>query len=125
VLVAGTAIGFIDFDGFCWAEASHDVALFRAALRVAAASEALRTRSGPPALAATTLDRLDTVCEAFFDAYQLERPIVAARSAVWEALDLLVQGFHGFTKAKSSRLAATQPLIARCFTQSGVTHTPE
>jgi hypothetical protein len=106
VLLDHGAIGFIDFDGFCHAEPALDLALFCATVR----------ELGMAALPAGTplearLARLDGVCEAFLARYQALAPVSRERVVLWEALDLLTNVLHGWTKAKPHRLALAVPLL--------------
>jgi Ser/Thr protein kinase RdoA (MazF antagonist) len=103
VLLHGDDIGFIDFDGFCQAEPALDIALFRATVR----DLGMGTLPGgaSPAACRARADRLEELCEEFLDAYRARAPVSPERVAVWEALDLLTNVLHAWTKAKPVRLA--------------------
>jgi hypothetical protein len=47
---------------------------------------------------------VDELCEEFLAAYRALAPVSAERVAVWEALDLLTNVLHAWTKAKPNRL---------------------
>jgi hypothetical protein len=103
VLLHAGEIGFIDFDGFCQAEPALDLALFRATVR----DLGMGTLPGdaPAAASQARLARLDGLCEEFLDRYRGGAPVSPRRVAVWEALDLLTNVLHAWTKAKPVRLA--------------------
>jgi hypothetical protein len=103
VLLHAGEIGFIDFDGFCQAEPALDVALFRATVRDLGMG-ALPS-DAPAAACRARLARLDGLCEEFLDRYRAGAPVSPQRLAVWEALDLLTNVLHAWTKAKPVRLA--------------------
>jgi hypothetical protein len=103
VLLHAGEIGFIDFDGFCQAEPALDVALFRATVRDL--GMATLPRDAPAAARRGRLAVLDGLCEEFLDRYQARSPVSPQRVAVWEALDLLTNVLHAWTKAKPVRLA--------------------
>jgi hypothetical protein len=103
VLLHSGEIGFIDFDGFCQAEPALDVALFRATVRDLGMGTLPRTAS--PAACRARLARLDALCDEFLGRYQERSPVSPRRVAVWEALDLLTNVLHAWTKAKPVRLA--------------------
>jgi hypothetical protein len=102
VLLHADEIGFIDFDGFCQAEPALDIALFRATLRDLGMGTLPRRVS--PAACQARVDQLDALCDEFLDRYQARSPISPQRVAVWEALDLLTNVLHAWTKAKPVRL---------------------
>jgi Ser/Thr protein kinase RdoA (MazF antagonist) len=102
VLLHGGEIGFIDFDGFCHAEPALDVALFRATARDLAMSTV--QPAAAPETSRAVLARVDELCEEFLASYQALAPVSAERVAVWEALDLLTNVLHAWTKAKPNRL---------------------
>jgi hypothetical protein len=103
VLLHDGGLGFIDFDGFCQAEPALDVALFRATVRDLGMGTL--PRDATPAASRAHADQLDALCDAFLDHYRSRAPISAERVAVWEALDLLTNVLHAWTKAKPVRLA--------------------
>ena len=109
VLLHAGAIGFIDFDGFCQAEPALDVALFRATVRDVGMGTL--PPHAPPAASQARAARLDALCDEFLDRYQAGSPISPERVAVWEALDLLTNVLHAWTKAKPVRLEHGMTLL--------------
>jgi hypothetical protein len=103
VLLHAGEIGFIDFDGFCQAEPALDVALFRATVRDLGMGT-LPPHASPAACQAL-LAQVDALCGEFLGQYQARSPLSPERVAVWEALDLLTNVLHAWTKAKPVRLA--------------------
>jgi aminoglycoside phosphotransferase (APT) family kinase protein len=113
VLLHGGTVGFIDFDGFCWAEPAIDVALFRAivkdvGLQTLQAEEGTMPDGQPRP---EHLAQLDELCEVFSLRYEAAAPISRRRVALWEALDLLTLVLHGWTKVKSNRLSSRLGLL--------------
>ncbi|HVD14876.1 MAG TPA: hypothetical protein VNK73_10555 [Actinomycetota bacterium] len=102
VLLHAGEIGFIDFDGFCQAEPALDVALFRATVRDVGMGT-LPPHASPAARQARVA-QVDALCDEFLGEYQARSPISPERVAVWEALDLLTNVLHAWTKAKPVRL---------------------
>ena len=102
VLLHRGEIGFIDFDGFCHAEPALDVALFRATVRDLGMSTLPAAAS--PEAGRALLARVDELCDEFLASYQALAPISPERVAAWEALDLLTNVLHAWTKAKPNRL---------------------
>jgi hypothetical protein len=86
ILVDGADIAFIDFDGFCQAEAGLDLALFRTTL----VDLCLRGMEEDGAMAAADLDAaevaLDELCATFLDAYAEVAPLSIERLALWDAI---------------------------------------
>lgn len=108
VLLYREEIAFIDFDGFCHAEPALDLALFRATVRD------LGIGAFPPGVATRTrLERLDQLCDEFLAAYEAHAaaPVARERVALWEALDLLTNVLHSWTKIRPARLAHTTTLL--------------
>jgi Phosphotransferase enzyme family len=106
VLLYHGDISFIDFDGFCWCEPAIDVALFRATARDLAMS----------ALAEDTeledrLRTIDDLCDHFLISYEAHASIARGRVALWEALDLMTNVLHSWTKAKPARLVHALALL--------------
>jgi len=110
VLVWHDEISLIDFDGFCRAEPAMDVALFCASMKVTGMTDAASAGQSPEQLA-ICMARLDEVCDRFVRRYTDNRPLSLERVALWEALDLLTQLLHGWTKVKQARLDGTIPLL--------------
>jgi hypothetical protein len=106
VLLHNSAIGFIDFDGFCQAEPALDIALFRTTTQDLAMSV---LPAGRPLQARLAI--ADDLCEYFLSCYQELAPISRERVALWEALDLLTNVLHSWTKAKPARLARSLALL--------------
>jgi hypothetical protein len=112
VLLDGDRIGFIDFDGFCQAEPALDLALFRATLRdvgMGALPVGVRLQE--------RLRILDELCEHFLDSYQALAPVSTERVALWEALDLLTNVLHSWTKVKPERLTHAFTLLRHHVTK--------
>ena len=110
VLVAGTGISFIDFDGFCTAEPAMDVALFCASVKTAGMNAL--TRSEPTASTLTRpMSELTAVADRFVARYASRRAVNLDRIAAWEGVYLLTQLLHGWTKVKQDRIDASVPLL--------------
>jgi hypothetical protein len=116
VLLHRGAIAFIDFDGFCQCEPAIDVALFRATMKHTVV-RTLRKRTSDPDEASRVLLRmvpvLDDLCEEFTGEYERFRPISRERVALWEALDLLTNVLHNWTKVRPERIEGTLLLLDR------------
>jgi Ser/Thr protein kinase RdoA (MazF antagonist) len=109
VMVHEGAVGFIDFDGFCRAEAALDLALFCASLR----DVGLRAAASPDDRAAgRTIALLDAMCEEFLAAYSDRMPLDRRRVAVWEGLDVLANVLNCWAKLKFDRLPKRMLLLA-------------
>lgn len=106
VLLDGDRIGFIDFDGFCQAEPALDVALFRATVRDVSMSAL------PDDLPlASRLATVDDLCDHFLRCYDVQAPVSRRRVDLWEALDLLTNVLHSWTKVKPDRLVRAYSLL--------------
>jgi hypothetical protein len=106
VLLWRDEIAFIDFDGFCHAEPALDLALFRATIRD------LGIGAFPPGMPTETrLGRLDQLCDEFLAAYEAHASVSRERIALWEALDLLTNVLHSWTKIRPGRLAHATTLL--------------
>ena len=106
VLLYKGHIGFIDFDGFCQCEPALDVALFRATARDLAMSAL-----PPDTPLEERLETIDHLCEHFLASYEALAPISRERVALWEALDLMTNVLHSWTKAKPARLVHALALL--------------
>lgn len=114
VLIHGGDIGFIDFDGFCRAEPALDVALFRATVRDVGMRVALKQVGSASADALMPrLPMIDELCDAFLAGYESHAEISRTRVALWEALDLLTNVLHNWTKVRPERLGGTMLLLER------------
>ena len=103
VLVAGDALGFIDFDGYCQAEPALDVGLFSVELR-SLASDVL----GPGS--ETEVDRLAAI---FVNAYRERAPVSPVRLRLWGALAAFDKYVTCFTKVKPERLVSERRELVR------------
>ncbi|HYY43633.1 MAG TPA: phosphotransferase, partial [Actinomycetota bacterium] len=110
VLVHDGKVGFIDFDGFCRSEPALDIALFCASVRDAGL-RAVEPKEDADLSAG--LERLDSLCDAFLGAYEALRPVSRERIAVWEALDVLTNVLHCWSKVKPDRLPHRSLLLRR------------
>lgn len=112
VLLHGSEIAFIDFDGFCLAELALDLGLFCATLKDIGL-EALRGR--PDGRAPEALHRhmatLNGLRELFLRRYETSAPASRARVALFEALYLVTAVLHSWTKAKFDRLEPRLQLL--------------
>jgi hypothetical protein len=116
VLISGQGIGFIDFDGFCQCEPAIDVALFRATIKDIGMRAALeRTREGgsPRDTLIELAPTLDQLCEKFFEDYESRAHLSRERVALWEALDLLTNVLHNWTKVRPERMEGSMILLER------------
>jgi hypothetical protein len=102
VLLAGGRISFIDFDGFCQAEPALDVALFRATIKTIGLAVPLNGVG--EAARRGRVRALDALCDIFTEAYEDHMPVNRQRVTLWEALDLLINVLHSWTKIKLWRL---------------------
>ena len=94
VLISGSGIGFIDFDGFCQAEPALDLALFRTTVRQLGWKPEHNAR-------------LSRVADDFLADYNRIGDASPMRIALWEALDLLTRVLHCWTKVKPEKLPQT------------------
>jgi hypothetical protein len=116
VLIHQGKIGFIDFDGFCQAEPAIDVALYRATVRDVGMRGALTDRDAGTSDREAVMAQLPVVnelCDRFEDRYAEHAPISRERVALWEALDLLTNVLHNWTKVRPERLEGTMVLLER------------
>lgn len=94
VLLSRRGPAFIDFDAFCQAEPAVDLALFRTNVRQLSAVPGHRAA-------------LAEVADEFLAAYQEQGAVSPRRLALWEALDLLTDVLHCWTKVRPAELAGT------------------
>lgn len=116
VLLYQGNISFIDFDGFCQCEPAIDLALFRATMRNLAVRLAYKGASDTQAsqeLLERMSTRLDSLCEDFISEYERFAPISRDRVALWEAVDLLTNVVHNWTKVRPERIDGTLYLLRR------------
>jgi hypothetical protein len=116
VLLSGSRIGFIDFDGFGRAEAALDLSRFVRKAR-ALGFDALQ--------AAGVADdgayaRADAIGERFLAAYERYASVSRRRIELWEALDLLTLVLYCWTKIEPERLPDTMLLLERHLRRIGV-----
>jgi hypothetical protein len=100
ILLAGDAIGFIDFDNFCMAEPALDVSHFRAAIMDSGMQVVDAATLHDPAAFRAYQDRLSRLCDVFLEEYRARAPIALERIAVWELWDYLRDALHLWTKPK-------------------------
>jgi hypothetical protein len=116
VLISEEGVGFIDFDGFCRCEPAIDVALFRATIKDVGMRTAIE-RAPEGRLADRSLAELaillDELCDEFLDEYESLAPISRERVALWEALDLLTNVLHNWTKVRPERMEGSMLLLRR------------
>ncbi|MCA1708252.1 MAG: hypothetical protein LC808_35240, partial [Actinobacteria bacterium] len=60
----------------------------------------------------------DELCGTFLDAYREQAEISAERVALWEALDLLTNVLHNWTKVRPERLDGTMMVLERHLDRS-------
>lgn len=121
VLLAGGAIGFIDFDGFCQAEPALDLGLFRAMLK----DLGLRALSGDGGAAggnarAEHIARVARLCEVFTERYQATAPVSRMRVALWEAFFLLGLVVNCWSKVKPEKLEHRLQLLSHHLQTTGL-----
>jgi hypothetical protein len=98
VLLAGDAISFIDFDGFCMAEPALDVAHFRAAIMDSGMKLIDDETLHDPAACTAYLDRLSALGDLFLHEYAARAPISRERLALWETWDYFRDSLQLWTK---------------------------
>lgn len=88
VLLGGPRPALVDFDGFCQAEPSLDLALFRTTLCDLALRRITRdhTTAPTPEEFETSMRPLDDLCATFLAGYEEVRRVNPERLAVWDAL---------------------------------------
>ncbi|HET8559151.1 MAG TPA: phosphotransferase [Marmoricola sp.] len=88
VLLGGPQPALVDFDGFCQAEQSLDLSLFRTTLCDLTLRRITRdhTTAPTPAEFETSMRPLDDLCATFLAGYREVRPVNPERLAVWDAL---------------------------------------
>ncbi|HEU4910518.1 MAG TPA: hypothetical protein VFV76_01340 [Actinomycetes bacterium] len=98
-LLSRQGLAFIDFDSYCQAEPALDLALFRTSVR---------------RLASGTRDRaaLVDVSDEFLAAYRERGSVSLARLALWEALALLTDALHCWTKVRPAELPGAVAALA-------------
>jgi aminoglycoside phosphotransferase (APT) family kinase protein len=112
VLVHGTEIGFIDFDGCLTAEPALDVGRFRAKLRdIGIFAKDVEVEPPRGAQLAERLAALDELCEVFLDGYRAHAPVDPARVLLWETTDLLTAVLHAWTKVRFARVTPRLDLL--------------
>ena len=107
ILVDGDDIAFIDFDGFCRAEAGLDLSLFRLTL-VDLCLRAItvdNSRLLGPVEQAACLQQLDELCGAFLAGYDEVGEISPGRLALWDALTCTMDVLDCWRKVKFEHLA--------------------
>jgi hypothetical protein len=89
ILLDGTDIAFLDFDGYCRAEPGLDLALFRTTL-VDLCLRALEAPGDAPraALQRERQAELDGLCAHFLAGYEEVAPVDRERLALWDAVTL-------------------------------------
>ena len=88
VLLGGQQPALVDFDGFCQAEQSLDLSLFRTTLCDLALRRITRDHTTAPTQEEfeTSMRPLDGLCATFLAGYQEARAVNTERLAVWDAL---------------------------------------
>jgi hypothetical protein len=105
------AIGFIDFDSFCRADAALDVSLFCSGLRDTGLRASGAADRGDPDGLDATLAGLDQACEAFISGYQQHRPIDRGAVVLWDTVNAITGVLHCWTKVKFDRLPYRMALL--------------
>ncbi len=87
ILLDGTDIAFLDFDGYCRAEPGLDLSLFRTTL-VDLCLRALEADDDAPSaeLQRERQAHLDSLCASFLAGYEEVAPVDRERLALWDAL---------------------------------------
>ena len=86
VLIHGDDIAFIDFDGFCQAEAGLDLALFRTTLFDLSLRAMERDGAMDVAERRSCEAELDGLCATFLAGYEEVAPVSRERLVLWDAL---------------------------------------
>jgi Phosphotransferase enzyme family len=112
VLLSRGRIGFIDFDGSCFAEPAFDIGRFLASFRDAGISA---PAVGGGELAGRAVDDrlalLDQLCEEFLDRYRQQAPVSKDRVLLWEASELLTGVLHTWSKVRPTRVQPRLSLL--------------
>ncbi|HSS53930.1 MAG TPA: phosphotransferase [Gaiellales bacterium] len=111
VIGEADAIGFIDFDSFCRADAALDVSLFCSGLRDTGLRASGAADRGDPDGLDATLAGLDQACDAFISGYQQHRPIDRDVVALWDTVNAITGVLHCWTKVKFDRLPYRMALL--------------
>lgn len=114
VLVDGSTISFIDFDGFCEAEPAMDLALFTST------TKSIGMRISPEGGTAKRLADLDELHSRFLHAYTGAAPLARDRLALWETSYLLMRLVTCWTKVRPGRLEGALLLLRRHIEQAGL-----
>jgi hypothetical protein len=114
VLVDPNTISFIDFDGFCEAEPSMDLALFTTTMK------SIGIRLLPEGGTSTRLDEVDELRRWFLHAYADFPPRARDRLAFWETAYLLMRLVTCWTKVRPGRLEGALLLLRRHLEQAGL-----
>ena len=117
ILVDHDDIAFIDFDGFCQAEAGLDLALFRTTL-CDLALRALNgddTRPPGPDERQTRLTELDELCVTFLAGYEEVGEVSHERLALWDALTSAKDILDCWRKVKFEHLERRMMFLHRRF----------
>lgn len=87
ILLDGSDLAFLDFDGYCRAEPGLDLSLFRTTL-VDLCLRALEADDDEPSaeLQRVRQAQLDSLCESFLAGYEEVAPVDRDRLALWDAL---------------------------------------
>jgi hypothetical protein len=105
ILLDGSDIAFVDFDGYCRAEPGLDLALFRTTL-IDLCLRALEANDGAPS-AEVQRERqaqLDSLCTSFLAGYEEVAPVDRERLALWDALTLAKDIVDCWRKVKFEHL---------------------
>jgi Ser/Thr protein kinase RdoA (MazF antagonist) len=118
ILVDEDAIAFIDFDGFCQAEAGLDLALFRTTLT----DLCLRAMERDGEMDAAERDacevRLDELCATFIAGYEEVAPVDKERVALWDVLTSVKDILDCWRKIKFEHLDRRTHFIERRLSHS-------
>jgi hypothetical protein len=114
VLVDGSTISFVDFDGFCEAEPAMDLALFTST------TMSIGIRLSPERGTSTSLDELDELRRRFLHAYAGVAPLGRDRLALWETTYLLMRLVTCWTKVRPGRLDGALLLLRRHIEHAGL-----
>jgi hypothetical protein len=116
VLLAGTTVGFVDFDAACQAEPARDLGLFLATIKdVGLTRKAETGRAEPPrAEQLATHGQLDRMGHAFLGTYlESAPPVSPERLLLWETAEMLDYVLSCWRKVKPEKLAADMLMLER------------
>ncbi len=124
VLLAGSTMSFIDFDGFCQTEPAMDVAMFCSMVRSIALNKGHEETASLVTLSdGSRHDRLaqgERLCQTFLAGYRSAASVSDERLLLWETVQVAGIVVASWTKLKLSRLPNALYLLDDQFARCGI-----